>query len=86
MAATNADLLARCSNCRSILDWQTRQGGSWERAPYGDEFADELHLCSECGSWSLVTLVDRFASADEIKIRGPLSKSEVAGQRERMRN
>ncbi len=86
MAATNADLLARCSDCRSILDRETRRGGSWERAPYGDEFADELHQCSVCGAWSLVTLVDRFASADEMKIRGPLSKREVAAQRQRMRN
>ena len=60
------------------------QARGWERAPCGDEFTDELHRCHQCGEWSLVTFVDRYSSSDEMKVHGPLSRSEVTEQAERI--
>lgn len=83
---TNPDkkLEPACSSCGATLGQGTLQARGWERAPYGDEFTDELHRCHDCGEWSLVIFVDRFASSDEMKVHGPLSPSEITEQKERL--
>lgn len=67
----------KCPGCRSGLHEGTHQARSWERAPYGDEFTDELHRCPECGASSLVAFIDRFAGAGEMRVHGPLSMEEA---------
>jgi len=83
---TNPDtqLEPACSSCGSTLHHGTLQARGWDRAPYGDEFTDELHRCHECDAWSLVTFVDRFSSSDEMKVHGPLSRTEVTEQKGRI--
>ena len=73
-----------CPSCDSPLGQGSLRARGWERSPYGDEFTDELHCCLECEAWSLVTLVDRFASSDEVTVHGPLSESEITDQQERI--
>jgi hypothetical protein len=73
-----------CPGCAARLDEQTRHASGWERSPYGDEFADELHRCEGCGAWWWVTFVDRFSGEDEIHVEGPLSEEEAREQRERI--
>jgi hypothetical protein len=74
-----------CPGCKARLTGSTcRTRGGWDRSPGGDEFVDEIHCCPRCNTWWLVTFVDRYASADEIKIMGPLTEDEQSEQYERL--
>ena len=76
-----------CPGCKAHLTGGTcRTRGGWERSPGGDEFVDEIHRCPNCDAWWLVTFVDRFASADETKITGPLTDEEVSEQLQRLKH
>ena len=76
--------LRKCPGCGEPLTKATCQSTSWERSPYGDEFSDELHQCTQCHAWSLMTFVDRFSGPDELKIEGPLTEEEAEAQKTRM--
>jgi hypothetical protein len=81
-----SDKTVNCPGCQSPLTPTTVQAlGGWDRSPTGDEFSDELHICSECNAWSMVTYVDRFAGPVEVKVTGPLSEEEVQQQRQRLK-
>ena len=76
---------ATCAGCQAELTRSTLEAhGGWSRSPGGDEYYDEIHCCSQCGVWSMVTYIDRFAGADEIKVTGPLTIEEVEQQRQRI--
>ena len=76
--------LPKCSACGEPLTETSCQATFWERSPYGDEFSDELHQCTRCAAWLLVTLVDRFSGPDDVKIEGPLTEEEAEEQKTRM--
>ena len=76
---------ATCAGCQTELTRSTREAhGGWSRSPGGDEYYDEIHRCSQCGEWSMLTFIDRFAGSDEIKVTGPLTGEEVQQQRQRL--
>jgi hypothetical protein len=76
-----------CPGCNERLTGSTRRiRGGRDRSPGGDEFVDEIHRCPTCNAWWLVTFVDRFASADEIKTMGPLSDEDIKEQRQRLKS
>ncbi|MEX0709395.1 MAG: hypothetical protein WD078_15675 [Woeseia sp.] len=76
---------AHCPACDiQLTDESRRARGGWDRSPGGDEFGDEIHCCAQCGAWSIVTFVDRFAGPDEIKVTGPLTTEEVEQLRQRL--
>jgi hypothetical protein len=50
----------------------------------GDEYYDEIHCCSQCSTWSMVSFIDRFAGPDEVKVTGPLTSEEMEQQRQRL--
>jgi len=77
----------RCPACRAELSGETCRASAWDRSPWGDEYADELHQCGGCGVWWVVTWVDRFCGPEEKRIDGPLTAAEaqqrLAAMRER---
>ena len=79
-------LLPECTGCQKPLDDGSCKLTRWERSPSSDEFSDELHFCENCGAWSLLTFVERFAGPDEVKARGPLTEKELEEVRERLQS
>jgi len=84
MASLQGTSAARCPKCRAQLGQGTLDATAWERTPWGDEFSDELHRCANCGTWAVVTVVDRFVGPAETSVDGPLSDEEAAERREAM--
>lgn len=74
-----------CGSCQTPLTDQTLQArGGWDRSPGGDEYFDEIHRCSRCEAWYMLTFVDRFAGPDECRLSGPLTSDEIEEQRLRL--
>jgi len=78
-------MTVRCPACRAPLGDGTLDARGGERSPWGDDFSDELHRCTNCRAWAVVTVVDRFSGPEETKVYGPLSDEEAAERREAMK-
>lgn len=66
-----------CLQCKQPLD-QERTGAyvaSISGGIMGDEYIESYYLCTYCGVYTVEVVHDRFLGADDVSLRGPVSKA-----------